>query len=193
MASEASVTLRRPRSNAALEGRRPRRLGRILRGSLCSHLRMTDVGTSASHEHPRISGQSGAARIRRPGAARHSGDERRRSGKGRQRTGRAGLGGEGADPRRRPRQSRRRESGEIGRRRQTRGRAAARLDAGHPSDRAARQTGAPPLHRRRLEHRPRILSLRAGRPRHLAHRLRRLDRRRHGYRRSRAHSRRKKS
>ena len=54
---------------------------------------------------------------------------------------------------------------QIDRRREARSRAAARLDAGHPPDRAARQGGAPALHRGRLRHRPRILSLRAGRPR----------------------------
>ena len=67
-----------------------------------------------------------------------------------ERTRRAGLGGEGADPRRRTRQSRRRQGGEIDRRREARGRAAARFDAGHAPDRTARQTGAPPLHRGRL-------------------------------------------
>ncbi len=95
-----------------------------------------------------------------------AGHERRRSRQGRQRARRAGLGREGADPRRRARQGRRRQGGEIGRRRRTRGRAPARLDAGHASDRAAGQGGAPPLHRGRLRHRPRILSLRAGRSRH---------------------------
>ena len=64
--------------------------------------------------------------------------------------------------------------------------AAARLDAGHAPDRAARQGSAPPLYRGRLGDRSRILSLRADRPRDLARRLRRLDRRRHGHRRGRA-------
>src|SRR5437763_16503297 len=47
------------------------------------------------------------------------------------------------------------------------------LDA---SDRAARQGGPPALHRGRLEHRPGILSLGAGRPRQRPRRLRRFDR-----------------
>ena len=44
--------------------------------------------------------------------------QRRRSGKGRQRSRRAGLGGESADPCRRPRQGRRRQGRQIGRRRE---------------------------------------------------------------------------
>ena len=71
--------------------------------------------------------------------------------------------------------------------------AAARLDAGHAPDRPARQAGQPPLHRGRLGDRPRILSVGAGRPRHLARRLRGLDRRRHGHRGSRARHARKRS
>ena len=59
--------------------------------------------------------------------------------------------------------------------------------AGHAPDRPARQGGQPPLHRGRLRHRPRVLSLRARRPRDLARRLRRLDRGRHGHRGGRAH------
>ena len=53
--------------------------------------------------------------------------------------GNAGAGGEGADPCRRARQGRRRQAGEVGRRRGARGRAPARLGAGHPPDRTARQ------------------------------------------------------
>ncbi len=48
------------------------------------------------------------------------------------------------------------------------------------------QAGQPSLHRGRLRHCERILSLDAGRSRDLAHRVRRLHRRRHGYRESRA-------
>ena len=102
------------------------------------------------HEHPRIPGESGVAGIRRAGAARPAGLHCRRSGEGRQRSRRAGLGGEGANPCRRPRQGRRRQSGQIDRRRAARGRAAVGLDAGDAPDRAARQRGAPPLHRGRL-------------------------------------------
>ena len=106
---------------------------------------------------------------------------------------RSGLGGEGADPRRRPRQGGRRESGQVGRRREAGSGAAARLDPGDASDRAARQGGAPALHRGRLGDRPRVLSVDAGRPRDLARRLRGLDRRRHGHRRGRAQARRRRS
>ena len=55
-------------------------------------------------------------------------------------------------------------------------------DAGDAADRAGRPRRQAPLHRGRLRHRPRALSLRAGRPRHLAHLLHRLHRRRHGHR-----------
>ncbi len=76
----------------------------------------------------------------------------------------------------------------LDRRRQARSGAAARLDLGDAPDRAARQGGAPALYRGRLGHRPRILSVGAGRSRHLAGRLRGLDRGRHGDRRGRAHA-----
>ena len=70
---------------------------------------------------------------------------------------------------------------------EARGRAPAWLDAGDASDRAAGQGGAPPLYRGRLDHRPRILSLGAGRSHDRPRRLRRLDRRRHGDRGGGAH------
>ena len=63
-----------------------------------------------------------------------------------------------------------------------RGAAPARRDAGHPPDRPEGQAGQPALHRGRLGDRQGVLSLGAGRPRHLARRLRGLDRRRHGHR-----------
>ncbi len=123
----------------------------------------------------------------------HAGLQRRRSGEGRARARRPGLGGEGADPCRRPRQGRRRQGGQVDRRREAGGRAPARLDAGHAPDRPAGQAGQPPLYRGRLGDRPRVLSLGAGRPRDLARRLRGLDRRRHGHRGGRAHDTRRRS
>ena len=98
------------------------------------------------------------------GIAAFSVDE---AGEGRQGARRAGLGREGADPCRRPRQGRRRRrwssrSSDV---EGAKADAPARLHAGHASDRAAGQAGQPPLHRGRLGHRPRVLSLGAGRPR----------------------------
>ncbi len=138
------------------------------------------------HEHPRIPSQDRAARIRRAGAARRARLHGRGSGQGRRGARRPGLGGEGPDPRRRPRQGGRRQGRQIDRRREEGSDPHPRLDAGHASDRPARQEGQPPLHRGRLGHRSRVLSLGAGRPRNLARRFRRLDRRRHGHRGSRA-------
>ena len=105
---------------------------------------------------------------------------------------RPGVGGEGADPRRRARQ------GQVqGARRRRQGRRAARQvdrrgggqrpadagqDAGDGPDRPRGPRRQAPLHRGGLRHRPRALSLGAGRPRHLAHLLHRLHRRRHGHR-----------
>ena len=89
---------------------------------------------------------------------------------------------QGADPCRRARQGRRRQGREVDRGRAQGGRAPARLRPGHASDRPARQAGQPPLYRGRLGDRPRVLSLGAGRPRDLAHRLRGVDRGRHGHR-----------
>ena len=143
-------------------------------------------GGGERHEYPRISGQGGASRIRRSDPARHCRLQRRRSGQGRERTRRPGLGGESADPCRRTRQGRRRQGRQIDRRREEGSRAHPRLDAGHASDRPQGQAGQSPLHRRRLGDREGILSLDAGRSRNLARRDRGLDRRRHEYRRGRA-------
>ena len=55
-----------------------------------------------------------------------------------------------------------------------------RPHADHQADRPGRPPGPPRLCRGRLRHRPRALSLAAGRPRDRAGRHRRLDRRRHG-------------
>ena len=57
---------------------------------------------------------------------------------------------------------------------------------GHASDRPEGQAGQPPLHRGRLGDRQGVLPVDAARPRDLAGRHRGLDRRRHGYRESRA-------
>ena len=122
------------------------------------------------------------ARIRRAGAARRAGLHGRRGAQGGRRLGRPGLGGEGADPCRRPRQGRRRQGRQIHRRREEGSHPHPRLDAGHASDRPARQEGQPALYRGRLGDRPRVLSVGADRPRNLARRLRGLDRRRHGHR-----------
>jgi len=83
----------------------------------------------------RISGQGGARRIRRAGAARLSGLYGRGSRYGGEPARRSGLGRQGADPCRRARQGRRRQGGQIDRRRARGSQAAARRRAGHPSDR----------------------------------------------------------
>ena len=75
---------------------------------------------------------------------------------------------------------------EVDRRRREGGQAHARLDAGHAPDRPEGQAGQPHLRRARLGDREGVLSLDAGRPRDLARRDRRLDRRRHGHREGRA-------
>ena len=69
----------------------------------------------------------------------------------------------------------------------------ARHDPGHAPDRPAWPRGAAALYRGRLRHRARALSVGAGRPRHLARRLHRLDRRRHGHRGGGAQRRRRRS
>ncbi len=116
----------------------------------------------------------------------------RRGRRGGQEAAGASLGGEGADPRRRPRQGQ--VQGEGGRRKggvrlaksidevKTLRRADAGQHARHHPDRPGRPRRQPPLYRGRRRHRARALSLRARRPRHLARRLHRLDRRRHGHR-----------
>src|SRR5436305_2090171 len=55
--------------------------------------------TGFCDEHPRISGQGGAARLRRAGVERPSGVERRRGRSRRPRIARPGLGGQIANPR----------------------------------------------------------------------------------------------
>ena len=105
---------------------------------------------------------------------------------------RAALCGEEPDPCRRPRQGQvqgtagrrqgRRAPGQVDRRGREPRQGDARQHAGDGADRPGRQAGQPPLHRGRLGHREGILPLAAGRPRDLARRLRRLDRRRHGHR-----------
>ncbi len=122
-----------------------------------------------------------------PVAARHSGvHASMRPSKAAREARRPGLGGQGADPCRRPRQGRRRQGRQVDRRREEGGDAPPRLDAGHAPDRPAGQAGQPPLHRGRLGDRQGVLSLDAGRPRHVARRHRGLDRRRHGHREGRA-------
>ena len=61
-------------------------------------------------EDPRIPGQGAVPQVRHAGAARHSRVHRRRGGAGREAARRSGVGREGADPRRRPRQGRRRQA-----------------------------------------------------------------------------------
>ena len=108
---------------------------------------------------------------------------RRRGRGGSREARRSGLGGEGADPCRRPRQGRWREGGQVARRGAQGSHPHARHDARHAPDRSAWPRRAPALYRRRLRHRSRTLSLRAGRPRHQPRRVHCVDRRRHGYRR----------
>ena len=105
---------------------------------------------------------------------------------------RTALCGEEPDPCRRPRQGQvqgarprrqgRRQAGEVGGRCRRQRQGDARQDAGHQADRPGGQAGQPPLHRGRRRHRPRALSVDPGRPLGRPHRLRRLDRRRHGHR-----------
>src|SRR6266704_213320 len=66
-----------------------------------------------ANENPRIPGKRDPPQIRRRDAARRSLLFGRRGGEGRARTRRQGLGGESADPRRRPRERRRGQGGEI--------------------------------------------------------------------------------
>jgi hypothetical protein len=71
-----------------------------------------------------------------------------------QKTRRPRLGGQGADPRRRPRQGRRRQARAVASTR-CQARAPARswaCSSSHPPDRPRRPEGAPPLHRRRRRH-----------------------------------------
>jgi len=138
--------------------------------------------SEAAHEHPRIPGQGGAARVWRDGAARHCGLFRRGGGGGCPTPRRPCVGGQGANPRRRARQGGRRQAGQITRRGEKGSRTPARRNARHPPDRSARPAGAPPLHRGSHRDRARVLSFRAGRSGQQPHRLRGLHRRRHGHR-----------
>ena len=104
-------------------------------------------------------------------------------------TSRPGLRGEVADPRRRPRRrpfrrrperQGRRPPRPLRRRGARRRRGHDRPHAGHQADRPRRPRGAPRLCRGRLRHRPRTLSVAAGRPRQRPRHHRRLHRRRHG-------------
>ena len=63
-----------------------------------------------AHEHPRVPGQGAAQGVRRHRAARPGRLHARGGRAGRPRARRPGLGGQGADPRRRPRQGRRRQA-----------------------------------------------------------------------------------
>ena len=121
------------------------------------------AGNKATHEYSRVSGKGGAARIRSAGTARRSGIQRGGSGQRRARSGRSGVGREGADPCRRSRQGRRRQGGQVHRRCEERVCSYSRLNSGHASDRSTRKEGQPPLHRRRLGDRSRVLSVGADR------------------------------
>src|SRR5713226_46057 len=86
-------------------------------GERVDTIRLPD-STKRTDENPRVPGKRNPAQVRRRDAARRSLLFGRRGGEGRARARRQGLGGESADPRRRPRQGRRREG------RQVRGRSA---------------------------------------------------------------------
>src|SRR6266446_1886749 len=77
-------------------------------GERVDTIRLPD-STKRTDENPRIPGKRDPPQIRRRDAARRSLLFGRRGGEGRARARRQGLGGESADPRRRPRQGRRRE------------------------------------------------------------------------------------
>ena len=106
------------------------------------------------------------------------------------------VGGQVADPRRRPRQGQvhrtrprrqgRRPPGPLDRRGPRPCGRDARQDPGHDPDRARRQAGPAALHHRRRRHREGILPRAAGRPRDRPDRDRRLDRGRDGHRGGRA-------
>ena len=117
-------------------------------------------------EDPRIPGQGTAAPAWRAGAARLPRLHRARSAGGGAEARRQRLGRQGADPRRRPRQGRRRQARALARR----GRAAGRPDPGHAAqdapDRPRRPEGAPPADRGRRRHQEGVLRRRADRPRH---------------------------
>ena len=107
---------------------------------------------------------------------------------------RPGLGGEGADPCRRPRQGRRRQGAckSVDEVRKEAERLLGTTLVTHQTGPQGKEV-QPALYRGRLDDRARVLSLRAGRPRDLAGRLRRLDRRRHGHRGGGARRRRRRS
>ncbi len=69
-----------------------------------SRRRIAVMTSEDRHEHPRIPGQGGAEGIRRAGLARRRRSSRRTRPKARRRARRPALGGEVADPCRRPRQ-----------------------------------------------------------------------------------------
>ena len=114
--------------------------------------------------------EAAAQGARRPALGREVADPCRRTRQGQVQGSRSRREG-----RRAPRQSRSTRSKHFVQR-------DARQHAGHHPDRTGRQAGQPPLYRGRLRHREGILPLDAGRPRDLAHLLRRLHRRRHGHR-----------
>ena len=122
------------------------------------------------------------AQVRRAGTARLPGFHRAGGHRSGAEAGRLGLGGEGADPRRRARQGRRRQAGALAGRSQ----AARRADPGHaaedPPDRTRRAESAPPAHRRRRRHPARVLRGRAHRPGDTERGPDGQQRRRHGHR-----------
>ena len=134
------------------------------------------------HEDSRVPRQGNLAQVRRARAARHPGLHGAGGGRSRAEARRPGVGGQGPDPRRRPRQGRRRQGRQVDRRRQEAG----RRDPGHAAqdapDRPRRPEGAPPVHRGRRRHPEGILRLGRDRPRDAEGGLHRLQRRRHGHR-----------
>ena len=134
------------------------------------------------HEDPRIPRQGNPAPVRRAGAARLPGVHRAGGGRGGAEARRPGLGGQGADPRRRPRQGRRRQARALARRRGEARRPDPRHAAQDAPDRPRRPEGAPPADRGRRRHQEGVLRRRRDRPRDAEGRDDRLERRRHGHR-----------
>src|SRR6266581_4163240 len=143
------------------------------------------------NENPRIPGQGDPAQVRRRDAPRRRLLFGRGGGEGDPRARRQSLGCKGADPRRRPRQGRRRESGEIRKRSARMGRKDPRHDAQDAPDRARRAESQKAARRRRRRHPKGALRRHGGGPRHAARGADGELRRRHGHRRSRGDNARK--
>ena len=136
----------------------------------------------STSENPRIPGQGNLPQVRDADAARHTGVHRRRGRRRGRLARRRRVGRQGADPRRRPRQGRRRQGGAIAGRGARSRRQDSRHAARHAPDGSGGAEGPPAADRGRRRHPAGALRRDGGRPRVAARVPDGELRRRHGYR-----------